>query len=487
MANTCNDGLTPESSRRTDCHMWKHDRRRFLQLSAAASAASILPGSAHSAAASHSVTLTAKPAILNIVGKPHPDTTVWSYNGTVPGPVLRARQGERLRIVVENKLAEPTTVHWHGLRVPNAMDGVPYITQPPIAPGQTFTYDIPLEDAGTYWYHPHFNSSVQVGRGLSGALIVEEPNPPRVDRDLLWVLDDWRLDRKAVITANFANPHDLTHAGRIGNTATVNGRVRESVPVRAGERLRLRLVNVANARSFGLRFEGLKPRIIALDGHPVAPHAPAGDMVIIASGQRAEVILDATGKPGSRTRVIDGYYRRGAYRLLDLAYTSETPIRKEPPDWPVALRPNPLTEPKIDGAAFHTVRLEGGAMSAMLARRFRANRSSRKFWFMNGAAMTEMKTKVPPLLTLKRNTSHVLDMVNDTAFEHPMHLHGHAFRVLSVNGKADPNKPWRDTVLVPARGRARVALHADNPGDWMFHCHILEHQAAGMMGIVRVV
>jgi FtsP/CotA-like multicopper oxidase with cupredoxin domain len=461
------------------------DRRRFLELSAAATAAGLVPRRSYAAAAPR-ITLTPGKARLNLVGIPHPDTEVWCYNGKVPGPVLRARQGSRLTISVPNKLAEPTTVHWHGIRVPVAMDGVPYVTQPPIEPGATFTYEIPLEDAGTFWYHPHFNSNAQVGRGLSGALIVDEPDPPRIDRDLLWVLDDWRLDRQAAIAANFAHPHDLTHAGRIGNTATLNGKVRETVEVRAGERLRLRLVNVANARVFGLRFEGLKPRIIALDGHPVTPHEPARGMVVLAPGQRADLILDMTGDPGGRTRVIDAYYGRAAYRFVDFAYKDEPALRPDPPKWPVALKPNPLTEPKLDGAAYHRVLLEGGAMSAMLARRFRENRNTHAFWFMNGAAMTEMKTKVPPLLTLKRGTSHVLDFENDTRFEHPMHLHGHSFRVLSVNGKAEPHRPWRDTVLVPPQGKARVALYADNPGDWMFHCHVLEHQAAGMMGIVRV-
>jgi FtsP/CotA-like multicopper oxidase with cupredoxin domain len=229
-------------------------RRRFLEISAAAAVTGLTPHASSAAVASH-VTLTPGKARLNLVGAPHPDTEVWSYNASVPGPLLRARQGSRLTVSVRNRLAEPTTVHWHGIRVPNAMDGVPYVTQSPIAPGAAFTYDIPLEDAGTFWYHPHFNSNVQVGRGLAGALIVDEPAPPRVDRDLLWVLDDWRLDRQAAIAANFAHPHDLTHAGRIGNTATLNGKVRETVGVRAGERLRIRLVNVANARVFGLRFE----------------------------------------------------------------------------------------------------------------------------------------------------------------------------------------------------------------------------------------
>src|SRR6185503_17821750 len=136
----------------------------------------------------------------SLVGSANPDTAVWTYNGSVPGPELRFRQGERLRIGVENALAVDTTVHWHGVRVPNEMDGVPQLTQPPIgANGGRFTYEFELRDAGTYWYHPHLGSAEQVARGLYGPLIVDEAEPPAVDRDVVWVLSDWRLDRAARI------------------------------------------------------------------------------------------------------------------------------------------------------------------------------------------------------------------------------------------------------------------------------------------------
>src|SRR5687767_6563407 len=226
----------------------------------------------------------------SLVGAAHPATDVWAYNGSVPGPILRYRQGERLRIEVENALDVDTTVHWHGIRLPNRMDGVPHLTQAPIARGGRFLYEFELPDAGTYWYHPHLGSPEQVGRGLSGALIVQEREPPAVDRDLVWVLSDWRLDREARITTDFMSFMDASHAGRIGNTVTVNGSIRESFAVRAGERIRLRLINASNARIYGLRFEGHEPSVIALDGHPVAPHWEG--RVLLGPGMRADLILD---------------------------------------------------------------------------------------------------------------------------------------------------------------------------------------------------
>lgn len=209
-------------------------RRGFLAGSAAAGAAlSLQPAWADTHRA---FTLRAASGRARLVPEPWGESDVWCYGGTVPGPEIRVRQGDRLRIAVENALDEETTVHWHGLRVPNAMDGVPHLTQAPIAPGETFTYEFGAVDAGTFWYHPHQRSFEQVGRGLYGALIVEEANPPRVDRELVWVLDDWRLTQDAAISDDFGGFHDMSHAGRLGNTVTINGRVPDALPVRAGER-----------------------------------------------------------------------------------------------------------------------------------------------------------------------------------------------------------------------------------------------------------
>jgi FtsP/CotA-like multicopper oxidase with cupredoxin domain len=409
----------------------------------------------------------------SLVGAAHPETEVWAYNGTVPGPVLRYRQGERLRLEVENALEVETTVHWHGIRLPNAMDGVPHLTQPPIAAkGGRFTYEFDLPDAGTFWYHPHLGSPEQVGRGLYGALIVEERAPPPVDRDLVWVLSDWRLDREARLVEGFGNAMDSSHAGRIGNTVTVNGAIRESFAVRAGERIRLRLINASNARIYALTFEGHDPRVIALDGHPLAAHRDGP--VVLAPGMRADLLLDCAAQPGSMHRVVDGFYRQRAYELLKLQYEEGKPIRQAFAPLP-SLPPNPVPVPELASAQRHRIVFGGGMMGALPAQ----SRQRGVFWTVNGAAVHEHGHQHSPILNLRRGQSCVLELVNDTAWHHPIHLHGHAFRV-GAGGA------WADSVLLDPKSRAEVAFVADNPGDWMLHCHVLEHQATGMMAVVRV-
>jgi FtsP/CotA-like multicopper oxidase with cupredoxin domain len=168
--------------------------------------------------------IAAESATVNLTGDGYPDTAVWAYEGTVPGPELRMRRGQPVRITVVNKLGEDTTVHWHGIRLPNAMDGVPGLTQKPIQPGASFVYEFTPPDAGTFWYHPHVDTLQQLGRGLAGALIVEEPEPVAVDRDLLWLIEDWRLDDRGRIAGAFGNRMEAGMSGRIGNTVTINGR-----------------------------------------------------------------------------------------------------------------------------------------------------------------------------------------------------------------------------------------------------------------------
>lgn len=451
------------------------DRRGFLTTGAALALA---PSLAFSKAPSRILRLA--PARQHLVGAAYPATEVWSYNDRVPGPELRFRQGERLRIEVHNALATETTVHWHGIRLPNAMDGVPNVTQPPIAAnGGRFTYEFELPDAGTFWYHPHLGSAEQVGRGLYGALVVEERDPPAVDRDLVWVLSDWRLDREARMRADFGNPMDASHAGRIGNTVTVNGVLGEGFTVRAGERIRLRLVNASTARIYGLVFEGHQPWVIALDGQPVAPHG--FERVVLGPGMRADLILDCAAPPGSRHRVIDGFYRQRAYELLELRYSEEKPLREGFEPAP-RLRANPVAQPDEARAERHRVVFGGGMMGAIPSQREHRG----MFWTVNGKPVPEQSHGHTPLLSLERAKSYVIEFVNETSWHHPIHLHGHVFRVLSQNGKEVLPRQLADTVLMDPDSRAEIAFVADNPGDWMLHCHVLEHQAAGMMALVRV-
>jgi len=461
-------------------------RRRFLAGTAGLTASTALPPMA---AAGASLRLRAAPGKINIVGSDYPDTEVWSY-GDVPGPEIRIKQGERLKVDVANGLEQPTTVHWHGLRLANAMDGVPDVTQAPIAPGASFTYDFTPPDAGTFWYHPHVRSAEQIGRGLYGALIVEEREPPKVDRDLTWVMDDWRLTKQATIAEPFGHMHDLTHAGRMGNVPTLNGALIETVTVRAGERLRLRLINVANARIMALRFKGHAPTVVALDGQPVEPFSPEDGRVLLGPGMRADLVVDMQGDPGSRHEVIDDAYARNAYRFVTLAYSDEAPLRANPLDAPVVLPANPLPTPMADAERLEVV-LAGGAMGGMREASFKGETvgirelvRAGKAWAINGVVAHQ--TAMPPLFTLKRGRSYVLSVRNDSAWPHPMHLHGHAFRIIRRNGQPAERPHWADTMLLAPEETVEAELVADNPGDWLFHCHVLEHHQAGMNSLVRV-
>jgi FtsP/CotA-like multicopper oxidase with cupredoxin domain len=349
----------------------------------------------------------------------------------------------------------------------------------------------------------------QVGRGLYGPLIVEEPNPLAVDRDITWILDDWRLLADASISGDFDNMMDTGMAGRIGNTVTINGRLPDTFPVRAGERLRLRLINAANARIFGLEFEGHQPQIIALDGQPVEPHAAGDDRIVLGPAMRADLIVDMTGAPGGRFRVIDTFYRDREYRLVDLVY-ADRPLRDNLPDTPIRLPNNPLAEPDLGTAQRHDVSFGGGMMGGMMGSGMRGGMGGMMdggmmdggmmdgemmermmqgmrhdgVWTVNGVSASGHVME--PMLTLSRGRGYLLALHNDTAWHHPIHLHGHSFRVVSRDGRPTRYREWQDTVLMAPDERVEVALVADNPGDWMIHCHILEHQAAGMMGVIRV-
>ena len=429
------------------------------------------------------------PAQVGLLGSGAPATPVWAYDGEVPGPEIRVRQGQTARIEVENRLPQETTIHWHGLRLPNAMDGVPDLTQAPIPPGGRFLYEFEAPDAGTFWYHPHVRSTEQQGRGLYGAFIVEEHDPPSVDRDVTWVIDDWRLSEDGRIEEPFDSLMDLSHAGRLGNLATLNGRDSSTFRVRSGERLRLRLINTANARVFALRFEGHRPVAIAFDGQPVEPHELEDRRIVLPPAARADLLLDVEGEPGAGFAVIDDY-NRFAYKFLDIVYSAEEPRGSRPREIR-ALAANPIPEPDLSAARRHEAILAGGAMGSMrsaildgkdLAIRELARRG--KTWAINGIA--SHRTDMPPLFTLERNRTCVLSVRNDTAFPHPMHLHGYSFRVLSRNGRRTAHREWRDTVLVDPNETVEIAFVADNPGDWLFHCHVLEHMAAGMNAVIRV-
>ncbi|MFC3325028.1 multicopper oxidase family protein [Mesorhizobium cantuariense] len=434
------------------------------------------------------------PSQARLSGPGGPQTAVWAYDRTVPGPALRLRQGEPIRITVENELDEDTTVHWHGIRLPNAMDGVPGLTQKPIKPGENFVYEFTPPDAGTFWYHPHANSLVQLGRGLAGALIVEEAEPVAVDRDLLWLLQDWRLAADGQIAGGFGSMMDASMSGRLGNAVTINGAAQAALGVRAGERVRLRLANAALARMMALRFEGHRPVVVAIDGQPCEPHDPEGGRLVLAPAMRIDIVLDMQGDPGSRHAVIDDFYDGLAYALTSLAYDTAPPLRAHSLDEPLALPRNPLPTPVLANAVRQEIVLQGGMMGGgklagvggMMGMGM-PGMNGAPAWAINGMSMTgDGHAGMTPQFTLERGASCHLTMRNESAWWHPMHVHGFSLSVLSRNGSPAPHRQWQDTVLMAPKDTIECAFVADNPGDWMLHCHVADHQMAGLMTVFRV-
>jgi len=466
-------------------------RRSFIASIGGGALTATLPRLAIAAGTAQPFDLRAAPGQMQIGPDDFPATDIWAFNGVAPGPELRFRQGQTARFRVENGLTDETTVHWHGLRLPNAMDGVAHVTQPPIAPGDTFDYSFPLPDAGTYWYHPHHAGHEQVARGLYGVLVVEEQTPIEVDRDVTWVLSDWRLGRDATQIDDFGNLHDMTHAGRIGNAVALNGAYADpdgEFTVRSGERLRLRLVNAATARIFALRFNGHAPWVIAVDGQP----APPFGQVVLAPGQRVDLILDCIHEPGVAFTVADDYYARAPYDLVRITYADDSPLRARVPTSPIALPPNPLSEPDLTRAVRHEMVFAGGAMGGLRSADVAGKETDLRTmvrehdlaWAINGVASPHGQHA--RLLDLPLGTHVIMAMRNDSAWDHPIHLHGHSFRVVRRNGEPPVQPLWRDTVLLRPEEEVEIAFVADNPGEWMFHCHILDHQRGGMMGTVRV-
>lgn len=459
-------------------------RRDFLMQGAAITAALALPKRLY-AATSEFQSLDARTASVQLAPEGYPKTEIWGYGGAMPGPQLRLQQGARLQRRFMNALPQASTVHWHGVRIDNAMDGVAGLTQPAVEPGQSFDYDFTVPDAGTYWYHAHNRSTEQVARGLYGALIVEESEPPDLDREEVLILDDWLLDPEtAQIDPDFTSRHDRSHAGRRGNFIATNGRHALSLDVRQHERLRLRLVNAANARIFVLSLQGMEGWTVALDGMPLPRPEPLAEALILGPGQRADVIVDVTAAPEETAHLVRVEDQEAASQVAFPVTGKASATRRDAPD---ALPPNPGMEViGLDDARTVRLDMQGGAMgtldSAILngeKKSFRELVDANQFWSFNGAiGMTDA-----PLVDVAKGETVKLQIDNDTVFPHAMHLHGLHFREIGEDGGLGP---LRDTILMFGGQTRTIGFVADNPGDWLFHCHMLSHAASGMMTWMKV-
>jgi len=392
---------------------------------------------------------------------------VWAYSGKVPAGVLRVKLGEEMQVTLRNDLPQPTTIHWHGMRVPNAMDGVPGVTQDPIEPGDKFVYRFVPKDAGTFWFHPHVRTSEQVERGLYGVLIVEDAVPLPYNRDEVWVLDDWRLGRDGQIDPRFVTRSDLSHDGRWGRVITVNGKTRQEMVVQPGERIRLRLANTANGRVFRPDFSKFKPRMIAVDGMYTDGPLEFRNFDL-APGNRVDLdIIVPSELSGKTIHIMDRFTRR-PFTLATIR------VEGEPIETP---RFDPPSNPRIPEYAGALER-DVDVTYVLDARRGGKHGIQ---WTINGRPWGEHE-----ITEFTHGHWTKLRFQNVSPRLHPMHIHGQFFKVLARDGKPANERFFRDTVLLYGEQTIDVAMVPIDWGKWMMHCHILEHAEAGMMTLIEV-
>ncbi|MEE2751789.1 MAG: multicopper oxidase family protein [Myxococcota bacterium] len=388
-------------------------------------------------------------------------TEVLAYNGQLPGPLLQARVGDTLRVVFENQLDEATTIHWHGLRIENAMDGVPAV-QDPVEPGETFIYEFAVEDAGSYWYHPHMRTYEQLDRGLYGLLTVHEKDPPKVDQERYFALDDMRLnDDNSISRYTLTRPDG--RIGRYGNRLVINGQLELLTDtIRPGAVERWRLVNTASARTMWFSVDGASMRIVGTDGG-LLPEPYESSRVQLPVGQRydIEVIVDADAEAVQlQLQLPNDQGRFDTYPLFEAIVEGE-PSTTQAPDW--------------SGGPLPEIREAEQEIELILDLEVGARRDQ---WTINGDVHHEENHE--HIHVIGNTPTHVI-LRNESLFEHPFHLHGQFFQILSRDGE-DPKEPGlKDTVLIA--GEQEIVLYSEfeNPGVWMVHCHILEHGELGMM------
>jgi len=391
----------------------------------------------------------------------------WGFNGQLPGPTIEGRVGDVLEVHLTNRLPEATTVHWHGLRIPAPMDGTDMV-QEAVAPGATFIYRFRLPDAGTFWYHPHVNEPVQMERGLTGALIVRGDSEPVLDGEQVLVFDDLRLDRKGQL-AKFGGLFQF-HDGREGDTRLINGKCEPDLAIAAGQTERWRVVNASSARYVRLSIGGAPFRIIG------------GDVGLIETPVRATEVLLA---PGDRVELAVGPFEEGESLAIEsLAYWRSTfKRRKTEPFGTLHVGPAKPSAAMIP-ARLRTIT----PLATPTATPTRTVDFGVKVSLKGGMEFVVNKEMHHQDAPVKVGELQVWDIVNSSMMDHPFHLHGFAFQVLSVNGKAPDWISWEDVVNLPPKSTTRIAwMPDDRPGSWMYHCHILEHHAGGMMAHFDVV
>jgi FtsP/CotA-like multicopper oxidase with cupredoxin domain len=427
-----------------------------------------------------------------------PGFMAWTYNGQVPGPEIRVREGETVRVVLKNYLPEGTTIHWHGVPVPNVMDGVPGVTQEAVMPGEFYAYEFEARPAGSYIYHSH--SHYQLDQGLYGALIIEPSNPREsYDQEYTLLLEDWVMKDGGGVASTRRRPSMGMMGGMGGGMMygrmgrgqgfglgdapllepfydgyAVNGKVYPAVDpmvVNKGDRVKIRLLNPSSATIYELRLAGHVFTVTHMDGNAIVPMET--DVIRIGMGERYDVMVNAD-HPGSWLLAArETGFGEGKLRVPFL-YRGVSGKNAVPPEFRPGLRLATYwdaqgLEPVEDSPTevpdrSYAQRLSGGMHSP--------------YWTINGQVYPRGEH-----LMVRRGERIGMTYWNQSMMPHPMHLHGHFFKVVNP---LLPRSSWivKDTINVDPMRRVEIEFLADNPGRWFHHCHNLYHMEAGMANVV---
>jgi suppressor of ftsI len=445
--------------------------------------------------------------------------TMFAFNGQHPGPLIEVTRGSEITVAYTNRLPQPSSVHWHGIRLDNPNDGTPGLTQPAVPPGGQFTYRLRFPDAGIYWYHPHVREDMQQELGLYGNLLVRAPEGEGygpVNREAVLMLDDLLVDDAGLVPLGQESP---THAlmGRFGNVLLVNGEPGYRLRVRRGEVVRFFLTNAANARTLNLSFPGARMKVVASDVGVYEREQWVKSMVI-APAERyvVHVRFDRPGRVAlvNRVRGLDHLYGRffAETDTLGVVEVARERIGRDLRTGFTALRRDSAAAAELEGYRRRAagapektlvLTLETHDLPSLTQRLMQldsiyfppvewsgtmpmmnwASTGRQVRWILRDPETGRENMDID--WRFRRGEPIRIRLVSERrsvhAMQHPIHLHGQRFLVLAVNGEPTQNLVWKDTVLVPAGGTVDILLDPSNPGRWMAHCHITEHLSAGMM------
>jgi FtsP/CotA-like multicopper oxidase with cupredoxin domain len=421
--------------------------------------------------------LRARPRQVKLLEGDAPLTAVWSFGEAGLPVAIAARQGAELKLRFVNELDHEIWLHWFGVRGPSELMTLN------AAPGEANAVDCVFTppDAGTFWLGPMADISRTREMSLYAVLVVAEADAATVQGidDLAVVVDDWKIDDSGVIIDDFGDMHQAVGEGRLGNWFTLNSQYRPALALSGDKFTRLRLLNAANVRVMNLQFKGDDPLVIALDGQPVRPHQLGAEGLVLAPGQRADILVQ--GSAGGTTLALDLFEDVVEIGTLVAAGHGAIPDLADN----FALPPNPITTAFVaDGAQTVALLLEGGEKGGMTGARLKGEaRTLRELleagyaWAVNG----EAGPGGPPLATFTKGASVVLAVDNRTAFDQPLHIHGHVWQLAELNGAATSDQPWRDTAVIPAHAQAKLVFVADNPGSWAIQSLVAERSETGLI------